>query len=93
MLVQVLKMLDEGIQAFMHLSSDQARTVASFDEVIDEENRKVIERLYSGEENLDTVSTSVILTMARYLERAGDHISHICEWIVYIVENNHVELG
>jgi phosphate transport system protein len=68
MLVQVLKMLDEGIQAFMHLNSDQARTVASFDSVVDEENRKVIERLYSGEDKLDTASISVILTMARYLE-------------------------
>ncbi len=30
--------------------------------------------------------------MARYLERSGDHLTHICEWIVYAADCRHVEL-
>jgi len=31
--------------------------------------------------------------IARYLERVGDHITNVCEWIVYNATGKRVDLG
>jgi phosphate transport system protein len=40
----------------------------------------------------DVKQSTELLFLARYLERMGDHVVNICEWIVYCQSGKHVEL-
>lgn len=93
MLSNVVKMLDDALTAFIHDDTDLAKSVAGYDNVIDEEYDLIYAKIIGDDRSEITNETlTSIMIMARYLERSGDHITHICEWIVYAADCTHVEL-
>ncbi|MFW5975870.1 MAG: PhoU domain-containing protein [Alkalispirochaetaceae bacterium] len=34
-----------------------------------------------------------LLFLNRFLERLGDHVTNVCEWIIYAKTSEHVELN
>lgn len=92
---QALQMVTGALAAFMNQDADAARAVARQDDLIDGIHDRLIEELirtmHESEEQIE-MSTS-LLFISRFLERLGDHVVNICEWVVYGAEGTHVELN
>jgi phosphate transport system protein len=94
MFAQVVKMLDDVLTAFMNDNADLARSVAEYDNRVDELFSRILSKLLDEpKEKFENRIVTLILTNARYLERSGDHITHICEWIVFSSEGRRMELN
>ena len=90
-----IRMTHEAMDAFMAQDGDKARRVARQDDVIDGIHDSLIDELirtmHESEEQIEMATS--LLFVSRFLERLGDHVVNICEWIVYGAEGRHVELN
>ena len=89
-----IRMVHDGIDAFVNKDSEKAREVAKTDDRIDAIHDELIQELLDAMRKSDErveMKTS-LLFISRFLERLGDHMVNICEWIVYGVEGKHEEL-
>jgi len=89
------KMIHAAISAYMAQDAKAAREAAAMDHKIDTENKALTEDIlklmkkhpYMVKEALQVIQTS------NQLERLGDHITNICEAIIYMIEGKHEELN
>jgi phosphate transport system protein len=88
-----IQMVHDGVDACVRKDSVKARLVAKRDDELDELHNSLVLELLDAMRSGDRVemATSLIF-LSRFMERLGDHMVNICEWIVYGVEGNHVEL-
>ncbi|MCL2764696.1 MAG: phosphate signaling complex protein PhoU [Treponema sp.] len=89
------KMLRAAASAFMEQDVNAARTAAAMDDKIDTEHKELTEKILKVmKKNPDKVKNAVqILLTSNQLERLGDHITNICEAIIYMIEGKHEELN
>ncbi|MDR1868768.1 MAG: phosphate signaling complex protein PhoU [Treponema sp.] len=89
------KMIRAAISAFMNQDAQAAREAAAMDNEIDEEHKKLTEDvLKQMKKNSDIVKSALqILHTSNQLERLGDHITNICEAVIYMIEGKHEELN
>ena len=89
------KMLRSAISAFMAHDADAARDAAEMDHQIDDEHKALTDDIIKViKKNPDLVKSGLqILHTSNQLERLGDHITNICEAIVYMIEGRHEELN
>ena len=93
-LEHVIRMIDDVLVAFLAGDENLALSVSKYDNIIDDEYDAILEMLFQEDPSGLTMQTiTSIMIIARYLERSGDHIIHICEWVVYAVKSTHVELN
>ncbi|WP_125769055.1 phosphate signaling complex protein PhoU [Lapidilactobacillus wuchangensis] len=91
----VRKMLEEALDAYFHENVTVAEKVAGADDEIDQQYIQIRQSLTNSPQldgELAPASASYLM-VARFLERIGDHIVNISEWIVYSKTGNIVELG
>jgi len=88
-------MLRAAISAYMAQDSKAARKAASMDDKIDAEHKELTENILKVmKKNPDLLKGALqILQTSNQLERLGDHITNICEAIIYMVEGKHEELN
>ncbi|MBN1838019.1 MAG: phosphate signaling complex protein PhoU [Spirochaetales bacterium] len=88
-------MVHAALDAFMSQDGGKAREVAALDDGIDAMHDALIEELlrtmHESDEQVEMATS--LLFVSRFLERLGDHVVNICEWIVYGAEGTHVELN
>lgn len=88
-------MLHDSITAYVNHDADLAERVARRDDEIDAMHRSLfrdlVEILRRNPDHVEA-GTSVIF-MNRFLERLGDHVTNMCEWIVYAKTGVHRELN
>lgn len=88
------KMMIDSLNAFVEGDPELAREVAKRDAEMDDLNekvtRKVLKKLQEDSEKLE--QGIELLFMSRYLERYGDHVRNICEWVLYSALGEHVDL-
>ncbi|GHV72151.1 phosphate transport system regulatory protein PhoU [Spirochaetia bacterium] len=89
------EMLRAAISAFLAQDAEGARKAAALDEKIDTEHKALTEEVLSlMKEHPEMVKKAVrILNTSGHLERLGDHITNICEAIIYMTEGKHEELN
>ena len=90
----VKKMVDNVLVAYVKTDEKDARTIANMDQrVNDYFNRIYNATIKNMQENPETViSGTDYLNVASYLERIGDYVTNICEWIVYLATGKITEL-
>lgn len=91
----VKKMVDNVLVAYVKTDEKDARTIANMDQrVNDYFNRIYNATIKNMQENPETViSGTDYLNVASYLERIGDYVTNICEWIVYLATGKITEIN
>ncbi|GAB6091148.1 phosphate signaling complex protein PhoU [Spirochaeta dissipatitropha] len=88
-------MLHDILTAFMDANDELASRISRRDDVIDSlhtaASREVISYMQQHSANIQDGSS--LLMLARYLERIGDHVTNMCECVVYARRGIHVELN
>jgi phosphate transport system protein len=88
-------MIQGAIKAFADLDPEKARSVATMDDGVDRNHKALVQDILDYvQKNPDKApqGTKIIQTSG-FLERLGDHVTNICEMIVYCVEGRRVELN
>jgi phosphate transport system protein len=88
-------MLKEAISAYLSQDPDAARKAAALDDKIDQEHKALSDEVLSfiKEQPHSVKSAARLLRLSGYMERLGDHITNICEGIIYMIEGSHEELN
>ena len=89
------EMLKAAISAYLAQDAQAARITAFLDEEIDREHKALTEEVLElmREKPKLIKSASRLLKLSGFMERLGDHVTNICEGIIYIVEGRHEELN
>ncbi len=90
-----IQMLHETLNAFVEKDEQKAREISEMDDEIDELRDQVWRELitYMMEDTKFIRQATTFLFITRWLERFGDHVTNIGEWIVYDATGQHVELN
>jgi len=88
-------MIRDAISAYMTQDAQAARKVAAMDTKIDAEHEELTKNILKVmKKKPDLVKGALqILHTSNQLERLGDHITNICEAIIYMTEGKHEELN
>ena len=89
------KMILEVKESLENENEDLAREIALQDDKIDSlYNRVQVDCLRVMNANPQTINQGVnLLFIGRYLERIGDHITNICEMIIFAINGEMTEIG
>ncbi|RWR13195.1 phosphate signaling complex protein PhoU [Siminovitchia fortis] len=91
----VQEMVRDALDAYIRMDKDEAKIIANRDDQVDALYKKIftdLVGLMTHDQSLINQATHLLLT-AQYLERIGDYVTNICEWIVYMESGNKVELN
>ena len=88
-------MVKGSIDAYVNLDIEEAQNVAKMDDEMDALYKQIFrELMFIMMEDTNTVhQATYFLLISRYLERIGDHVTNICERIIYAVTSEHVNLN
>jgi len=89
------EMLKQAFSAYLAQDANAARRAAALDTKIDDEHKALsAEVLAFIKEQPQLVKASArLLRLSGYMERLGDHVTNICEGIIYMIEGSHEELN
>jgi phosphate transport system protein len=89
------EMLKQAVSAYFAQDPDSARKIAALDDKIDREHKALTDEvlgLIKKQPNFVKVAAR-LLRLSGYMERLGDHITNICEGIIFMTEGRHEELN
>jgi phosphate transport system protein len=89
------QMIRAAISAYLSQDAEGARKAAALDNTIDAEHKSLTEEVLNlMKEHPDMVKKAVrMINTSNQLERMGDHITNICEAVIYMSEGRHEELN
>jgi phosphate transport system protein len=89
------EMIRAAVSAYLAQDAEGARRAAALDDKIDAEHKALTETVLGlMKEKPGLVKKAVrLLNTSGNLERMGDHITNICEAIIYMTEGKHEELN
>lgn len=89
---QVLKMVQDSLDAFARLDVESALRVVRTDESVDHEYDAILRTLmtYMMEDPRQISNVMDMVWCVRALERIGDHAKNICEYIIFLVKGKDV---
>ena len=89
------EMIRNAIAAYLNQDAEAARKIALDDEEIDREHKALTEEVLAlMKEHQELIKQAArLLHTSSQLERLGDHITNICESIIYMVEGRREELN
>lgn len=89
-----ISMMHDALTAFVDQDAEQAVSVAERDETIDRMQKSLYQSLVDiVRENPEKAEKAMnLMFLVRFLERLGDHVRSICEWVVYAKRGEHVAL-
>lgn len=89
-----ISMMHDALTAFVDQDAEQAVAVAERDAAIDSMQKtlygKLIDIVRDHPDKADKAMN--LMFMVRFLERLGDHVRSVCEWVVYAKRGEHVAL-
>lgn len=90
-----ISMLHDSLSAYVDQDEAKAREVAKKDDAIDSAHRKLYKSLVAMmQEHPEWIEQGVeLMFLNRYMERLGDHVTNMCEWVIFARSGEHVELN
>ena len=89
------EMLRMAFSTYLAQDPEAARKAAALDEKIDDEHKALTEELLSlmKKKPGQIKAAARLLRLSGYMERLGDHITNICEGVIYMADGSHEELN
>jgi phosphate transport system protein len=89
------EMIGASISAYLKQDAEAARKTAAMDDIIDGEHKKLSEEMLKLMKKHPELLKKALrfLNTSGSLERLGDHITNICEAVIYMIESRHEELN
>lgn len=88
-------MVREALTAFLNKDAPLAKDTAKKDDQIDADHKafvkEVLEFLMKNPDR--AAQATKLIATSSFLERLGDHVTNLCEAVVFMVEGRHVELN
>lgn len=89
------KMIKKSVEAFVSGDIDSAYEICKMDDEVDILYRglfnDMIKKMAKDEAMIN--KGTQILFASKYLERVGDHVTNICEWIIFYKKGDYVDLN
>lgn len=92
---EIKNMLHLSMEAYLERDTKSAYDICKLDDIIDEMYKTVFKntlKYIKTNEDKITLGTQ-ILFISKYLERMGDHVTNICEWIIFSKTGEYVDLN
>jgi len=88
-------MVRDALAAFAEQDPERAKEVATRDDQIDKTHKQLYAKLIQliKREPEDTDAIVNLLFLNRFLERMGDHVTNVCEWVVFAQTGEHPKLN
>jgi len=89
------EMLKAAFSAYLNQDAEAARKAAAMDDNIDKEHKALTEeilKLMKKESEL-VKPAARLLRLSGFMERLGDHITNICEGIIFMTQGRHEDLN
>ncbi|MDR1521549.1 MAG: phosphate signaling complex protein PhoU [Streptococcaceae bacterium] len=95
MSMQVKRMMEAVLTAYIEHDAKRAEEISKWDKVVNDYYDSIYEHsIHEMQENPKTIiSGNDYLKVAGFLERIGDYVTNICEWIVYLQTGRIAELS
>ena len=89
------KMIKKSIEAFVAGDVDAAYEICKMDDEVDILYRGLFSDMLKKMVKDETIINkgAQILFASKYLERVGDHVTNICEWIIFSAKGDYVDLN
>ena len=89
------KMINKSIEAFVAGKVDAAYEICKMDDEVDILYRGLFNDMLKKMVKDETIINkgAQILFASKYLERVGDHVTNICEWIIFSAKGDYVDLN
>lgn len=95
-MVDILReMIKKSLEAFVSNDVKAAYEICKMDDEVDVLYRGLFKDIItkmSKDENLINKGTQILFA-SKYLERVGDHVTNICEWIIFSAKGDYVDLN
>lgn len=91
----VTEMIKLSIEAYINGDVDAAYKICKMDDGVDTIHENMFETVFkkmAKDENVINQGTQ-ILFISKYIERIGDHVTNICEWIIFSKKGTYVDLN
>jgi len=88
-------MIHDSLTAFAEQDAEAARQISDRDDEVDAIHKQLYQKLLATmKDNPEWIQHGAkLLFLSRYLERLGDHVTNMCEWVVFAKTGAHVELN
>ena len=88
------KMVKESINAYVSSNTELAEKVCKEDDIVDDYFTKIVLDLINiiKNDNSYVDQATNLMFVAKYLERMSDHATNICEWVIFNVTGEHINL-
>ena len=89
------EMLKAAFSAYLDQDAAAARSTALMDEKIDDEHKALTEELLAlmKEKPQSVKAAARMLKLSGFMERLGDHVTNICEGIIFMIKGSYEELN
>lgn len=90
-----IEMVHDAVLSFLNKDPDLARAVAGKDDEMDENHKAFVREVLTfitEQPDSAQLATRLIATSS-FLERLGDHVTNLCEAVVFMVTGEHTELN
>jgi len=90
-----VSMVHDAVVAFLERNEALAREVAARDDLVDAEHKAFVQEVlaYLTENPGKAQQATRLISTSSFLERLGDHVTNLCEAVVFMLTGEHTELN
>ena len=91
----IIEMIKLSIEAYINGDVDAAYEICRMDDSVDTIHQGMFESVLKKMGKDETVINqgTQILFISKYIERVGDHVTNICEWIIFSKKGTYIDLN
>ncbi|MCY6484018.1 phosphate signaling complex protein PhoU [Clostridium aestuarii] len=91
----VSEMIKDALDSYVNRDLQKAYEISKRDDVIDEIYKNIFSEMLEimSRDKTKIEQATQFLFVCKFLERIADHVTNICEWTIYIVTGEQVDLN